>query len=167
MTFTEMIDTIKTNFNLSKVIISFEKTMGFYNESDNASKGNNIVKGLENNPHRDSVGDSVKSSSTVKISQNVVSPLIKLENIWKKYKMGNTEFTALAGINLEINSGESIVILGSRRSGKSTLMNLIGCLDLPSKGSIFLDSKNLAKLTESELARIRCEMICYVFKSFI
>jgi putative ABC transport system ATP-binding protein len=68
--------------------------------------------------------------------------------------MGGTEFAALAGINLEINSGESFVILGSSRSGKSTLTNLIRCLDLPSKGAIFLDSKNLAKLTESELARI-------------
>jgi putative ABC transport system ATP-binding protein len=166
MALTEIIDTLKFNFNPSKVIISFEKTMGFYNESDNASKGNNIRKGLENNPYSDSVGDSVKSSSTVNISQNGVSPFIKLENVWKTYKMGDTEFAALAGINLEINEGEFLVILGPSGSGKSTLMNLIGCLDLPSKGTIYLDSKNIANLAESELARIRGEMIGFIFQSF-
>ncbi len=102
----------------------------------------------------------------MKISQNRESPLIKLENVWKTYKMGDTEFAALAGINLEINKGEFLVILGPSGSGKSTLMNLIGCLDLPSKGTIFLDSKNIAKLAESELARIRGEMIGFIFQSF-
>ncbi|MDQ1251871.1 MAG: putative transport system ATP-binding protein [Euryarchaeota archaeon] len=166
MTLTEIIDTLKSNFNLSKVTIAFEKTMSFYNESDNASKENDIGKGLENNPYSDSVGDSVKSFSTVKISQNGVSPFIKLENVWKIYKMGDTEFAALAGINLEINEGEFLVILGPSGSGKSTLMNLIGCLDLPSKGTIYLDSKNIANLAESELARIRGEMIGFIFQSF-
>jgi len=166
MTLTEIIDTLKSNFNLSKVTIAFEKTMSFYNESDNASKENDIGKGLENNPYSDSVGDSVKSSSTVKISQNGISPFIKLENVWKIYKMGDTEFAALAGINLEINEGEFLVILGPSGSGKSTLMNLIGCLDLPSKGTIYLDSKNIANLAESELARIRGEMIGFIFQSF-
>ena len=164
MTLTEIIDTLKTNLNPSKVIISFEKTMGLYNESDNASKGNNIEKDLENNSYSDSVGYSFKSSFT--ISQNGVSPLIKLVDVWKTYKMGDTEFAALAGINLEINKGEFLVILGPSGSGKSTLMNLIGCLDLPSKGTIFLDSKNIAKLAESELAKIRGEMIGFIFQSF-
>ena len=80
--------------------------------------------------------------------------------------MGDTEFAALAGINLEINEGEFLVILGPSGSGKSTLMNLIGCLDLPSKGTIYLDSKNIANLAESELARIRGEMIGFIFQSF-
>ncbi len=164
MTLTEIIDTLKTNLNPSKVIISFEKTMGLYNESDNASKGNDIGKDLENNPYSDSVGYSFKSYKT--ISQNGVSPLIKLVDVWKTYKMGDTEFAALAGINLDINKGEFLVILGPSGSGKSTLMNLIGCLDLPSKGTIFLDSKNIAKLAESELARIRGEMIGFIFQSF-
>ena len=166
MTLTEIIDTLKSKFNLSKVIIAFEKTMSFYNESDNASKGNDIGTGLENNPYSDSVGNSVKSFSTVKISQNGVNPLIKLENVWKTYNMGDTEFNALAGINLEINEGEFLVILGPSGSGKSTLMNLIGCLDLPSKGTIYLDSRNIANLAESELARIRGEMIGFIFQSF-
>jgi len=166
MTLTEIIDTLKTNLNHSKVIISFEKTMGLYNESDNASMGNDMGKVRENNSYSDFAGDSVKNSSTVKISQNEVNPLIKLENVWKTYKMGDTEFNALAGINLEINEGEFLVILGPSGSGKSTLMNLIGCLDLPSKGTIYLDSKNIAKLAESELARIRGVMIGFIFQSF-
>jgi putative ABC transport system ATP-binding protein len=164
MTLTEIIDTLKTNLNSSKVIISFEKTMDLYNESVNSSKGNDIVKGLENDPYSDSVGYSFKSYNM--ISQNGVSPLIKLVDVWKTYKMGDTEFAALAGINLEINKGEFLVILGPSGSGKSTLMNLIGCLDLPSKGTIFLDSKNIAKLAESELAKIRGEMIGFIFQSF-
>jgi len=145
---------------------SLKKTAGFYNESDTDSEGNDSGEDLESNQYSDSVGDSVKSSSTVKISHNGVSPLIKLENVWKTYKMGDTEFAALAGINLEIDKGEFLVILGPSGSGKSTLMNLIGCLDLPSKGTIFLDSKNIAKLAESELARIRGEMIGFIFQSF-
>jgi putative ABC transport system ATP-binding protein len=164
MTLTEIIDTLKTNFSPSKVIISFEKTMGFYNESDNASKGNDIGKGLETNLYSDSVGGSFKSSIT--ISQNGVYPLIKLVDVWKTYKMGDTEFAALAGINLEINEGEFLVILGPSGSGKSTLMNLLGCLDLPSKGTIYLNSKNIANLAESELATIRGEMIGFIFQSF-
>jgi len=166
MTLTEIIGTLKTKFNPSKVINSLKKTAGFYNESDTDSEGNDSGEDLESNQYSDSVGDSVKSSSTVKISHNGVSPLIKLENVWKTYKMGDTEFAALAGINLEINKGEFLVILGPSGSGKSTLMNLIGCLDLPSKGTIFLDSKNIAKLAESELARIRGEMIGFIFQSF-
>jgi putative ABC transport system ATP-binding protein len=80
--------------------------------------------------------------------------------------MGDTEFAALAGINLEINEGEFLVILGPSGSGKSTLMNLLGCLDLPSKGTIYLNSKNIANLAESELATIRGEMIGFIFQSF-
>lgn len=166
MTLTEITNTLKTKFNSSKIINSLEKTAGFYNKSDTDSEGNDSGEDLESNQYSDSVDDSVKSSSTVKIPQNGVGPLIKLENVWKTYKMGDTEFAALAGVNLEINKGEFLVILGPSGSGKSTLMNLIGCLDLPSKGTIFLDSKNIAKLAESDLARIRGEMIGFIFQSF-
>lgn len=166
MTLTEMIDTLKTKFNPSKVINSLEKTAGFHNKSDTDSEGNDPGEDLKNNPYSDSVGDSVKSYSAVKISQNGVSPLIKLTNVWKIYKMGDTEFAALAGINLEINEGEFLVVLGPSGSGKSTLMNLIGCLDLPSKGTIYLNSKDISKLAESELARIRGQMIGFIFQSF-
>jgi putative ABC transport system ATP-binding protein len=144
MTLTEVIGTFKTKLNPSKIINSFEKKEESYIEVDNNSE----KKGLG------------------KIPQNGVSPIIKLENVWKIYKMGDNEFAALAGINLEINEGEFLVILGPSGSGKSTLMNLIGCLDLPSKGSIFLESKNIAMLSESELAQIRGEKIGFIFQSF-
>ncbi len=166
MTLAEIIDTFKTKFNFPKVFNSPEKTAGFYNESDSDPEGNDSREALKNKPYRDSVGESVNSSGVIEISQNRESPLIILTNVWKTYKMGDTEFAALAGINLEINKGEFLVILGPSGSGKSTLMNLIGCLDLPSKGTIFLDSKNIAKLAESELARIRGEMIGFIFQSF-
>jgi putative ABC transport system ATP-binding protein len=144
MTLTEVIETFKTKLNPSKIINSLEKKEESYIEVDNNSEENGLGK----------------------IPQNGVSPIIKLDNVWKIYKMGDNDFAALAGINLEINEGEFLVILGPSGSGKSTLMNLIGCLDLPSKGSIFLESKNIAKLSESELAQIRGEMIGFIFQSF-
>jgi putative ABC transport system ATP-binding protein len=80
--------------------------------------------------------------------------------------MGETEFAALKGINLEIFEGEFLVVLGPSGSGKSTLMNLLGCLDLPSKGTVFLNSKDISELDESELALIRGQMIGFIFQSF-
>lgn len=166
MALAEIIDTFKTRFNPSKVINSLGKTAGLYHESDDDSRRDGSEKYQENNPYSDSVGDSIKSSGAVKITQNGVSPLIKLIDVWKIYKMGETEFAALAGINLEINEGEFLVILGPSGSGKSTLMNLIGCLDIPSKGSVILNSENIASLAESDLAKIRGQMIGFIFQSF-
>ena len=94
------------------------------------------------------------------------NPLIKLTDVWKIYRMGEVDFAALAGINLEIYRGEFVVVLGPSGSGKSTLMNLLGCLDIPSKGKVFLNSKDISKLDESELARIRGQMIGFIFQSF-
>jgi putative ABC transport system ATP-binding protein len=166
MTLTEIINSLKTKFNPYTVIHSLEKTAGFYNETENNSEANDLENYPENNANIDSVKDSLRSPNTVKIAKNDVDSLIKMENVWKIYKMGDTEFAALAGINLEINRGEFLVILGPSGSGKSTLMNLIGCLDLPSKGAVFLDSKNIAELAESELAKIRGEKIGFIFQSF-
>jgi len=166
MTLTQIIDTFKTKLNPSKIMNSLEKTASFYDESDHGSEGNDSGEDLENNPYNNSVIDSAKSSSAVRISQNVDEPFIKLTNVWKTYQMGEAEFAALKGINLEIYEGEFLVVLGPSGSGKSTLMNLIGCLDLPSKGAVFLDSKDISKLEESELARIRGQMIGFIFQSF-
>ncbi|AAM06544.1 ABC transporter ATP-binding protein [Methanosarcina acetivorans] len=93
-------------------------------------------------------------------------PLIKLTDVWKIYRMGEIDFAALSGIDLEIYRGEFVVVLGPSGSGKSTLMNLLGCLDLPSKGTVFLDSRDISRLDESELARIRGQMIGFIFQSF-
>lgn len=108
--------------------------------------------------------DKQDDSITTQFDENL--PLIKLVDVWKIYKMGDTEFAALAGINLEINKGEFLVILGPSGSGKSTLMNMVGCLDLPTKGSVFLNSRNIAQLAESELAKIRGSMVGFIFQSF-
>jgi putative ABC transport system ATP-binding protein len=166
MTLTQIIDTFKTKLNPSKIMNSLEKTASFYEESDHGSEGNDSGEDLKNNPYSNSVIDSAKSYSAVRISQNVDEPFIKLTNVWKTYQMGEAEFAALKGINLEIYEGEFLVVLGPSGSGKSTLMNLIGCLDLPSKGAVFLDSKDISKLEESELARIRGQMIGFIFQSF-
>ena len=94
------------------------------------------------------------------------SPLLILEDVWKVYQMGEVEFAALKGIDLHISKGEFVVILGPSGSGKSTMMNLLGCLDIPSKGTVFLNGKDISHLSESELATIRGRMIGFIFQQF-
>jgi putative ABC transport system ATP-binding protein len=165
MAFTEIIDTFKTKLSPSKLIKSLERSAYLYDESDNNRVGNDSGDNLKNNPYSNPFGDSIISSKTMEISQNG-NPLLKLIDVWKVYQMGEVEFAALKGINLEIYEGEFLVVLGPSGSGKSTLMNLLGCLDLPSKGTIFLDTKDISRLEESELARIRGQMIGFIFQSF-
>ncbi len=92
--------------------------------------------------------------------------IIRLENVWKVYQMGEFEVQALKGINLDINKGDFVAITGQSGSGKSTMMNLVGCLDLPSKGSIFLDEKDISELSESALAQVRGRKIGFIFQQF-
>ena len=92
--------------------------------------------------------------------------IIKLADVWKIYHMGEFEVSALRGINLHINKGDFMAITGTSGSGKSTMMNLVGCLDLPSKGEIYLDGKDISKLHESELAQIRGQKIGFIFQQF-
>ena len=92
--------------------------------------------------------------------------VIQLENVWKTYKMGEVEVNALRGVSLAIEQGEFVAITGSSGSGKSTMMNLVGCLDLPTKGSIYLDGKDISKLSESNLAQIRAKKIGFIFQQF-
>ncbi len=80
--------------------------------------------------------------------------------------MGGVQVPALKGIDLEVRKGEFLAIAGASGSGKSTIMNLIGCLDLPSKGNIFLDGDNIAKFRESRLAQVRGKKIGFVFQQF-
>lgn len=93
-------------------------------------------------------------------------PLIELRNVWKTYKMGENDVHALRGISLNVYPGEFVGIMGPSGSGKSTAMNMIGCLDVPSKGEIYLDGQNIAKLRESDLATIRGEKIGFIFQKF-
>ena len=92
--------------------------------------------------------------------------LIETRDLWKTYVMGQEEIHALRGVSIEIERGEYVAIMGPSGSGKSTLMNLIGCLDTPSKGSYLLNEKEVAMMNDDELARIRNEEIGFVFQTF-
>lgn len=93
-------------------------------------------------------------------------PIIQLKKVWKTYKMGEANVHALQGIDLHVYPGEFLAIQGPSGSGKSTAMNLVGCLDVPSKGEVFLDGEDIAKLTESDLAQIRGRKIGFIFQKF-
>jgi putative ABC transport system ATP-binding protein len=92
--------------------------------------------------------------------------LIETRDLWKTYVMGEEEIHALRGVSIGIERGEYVAIMGPSGSGKSTLMNLIGCLDTPSKGSYLLNEKEVAAMNDDELARIRNEEIGFVFQTF-
>jgi putative ABC transport system ATP-binding protein len=92
--------------------------------------------------------------------------LIETVDLWKTYVMGAEEIHALRGVTLQIERGEYVAIMGPSGSGKSTLMNLIGCLDTPSKGSYLLNGKQVSQMNDNELARIRNEEIGFVFQTF-
>jgi len=92
--------------------------------------------------------------------------LIKLENIYKIYGSGNTEVVALSDVNLTIEPGEYCSIMGTSGSGKSTMMNILGCLDRPTKGEYYLNGDNVASLSSRQLAIIRNQRIGFVFQQF-
>jgi putative ABC transport system ATP-binding protein len=92
--------------------------------------------------------------------------LIETRDLWKTYVMGTEEIHALRGVSIAIERGEYVAIMGPSGSGKSTLMNLIGCLDTPTKGSYLLNGKEVASMNDDELARIRNEEIGFVFQTF-
>lgn len=92
--------------------------------------------------------------------------LIETKDLWKTYVMGSEEIHALKGVSIEIQRGEYVAIMGPSGSGKSTLMNLIGCLDTPSKGTYLLNNKQASQMNDDELARIRNEEIGFVFQTF-
>ncbi len=93
-------------------------------------------------------------------------PIIRVVNVTRTYHVGDVDVHALRGVNLTVEPGEFIAIMGSSGSGKSTLMSQLGCLDRPSSGEYYLEGVNVAGLTEPELARIRSERLGFVFQSF-
>lgn len=92
--------------------------------------------------------------------------LIELRKLSRIYQTGDTEFAALRDVDLSIERGEFVAITGSSGSGKSTLMNILGCLDSPTRGSYLLGERDVAQLTRVELARVRNEFIGFVFQNF-
>ena len=92
--------------------------------------------------------------------------LIETHDLWKTYVMGDEEVHALRGVSVQIERGEYVAIMGPSGSGKSTLMNLIGCLDTPTKGTYLLNGKRVSDMNDNELARIRNEEIGFVFQTF-
>ena len=88
--------------------------------------------------------------------------IVELKKVSKTYKVGENEFKALDGIDLELNNGEFVVILGPSGAGKSTLLNLIGGMDTPTEGSIKIDGEEISKYTESQLSEYRAENIGYI-----
>jgi len=95
-----------------------------------------------------------------------MAPLIEMRGIERTYVMGDNLVHALRGVDLVIEQGSSIAIMGTSGSGKSTMMNIMGCLDVPTKGSYLLNGKDVSKLSRADLAEVRGKMIGFVFQSF-
>lgn len=92
--------------------------------------------------------------------------VVVLRNLWKIYRMGETSVEALRGVDLRVRRGEYVAVLGPSGSGKSTLLNIIGGLDRPTEGLVFVNGENLRRLSESRLARFRARNIGFVFQFF-
>jgi putative ABC transport system ATP-binding protein len=99
-------------------------------------------------------------------SGDAPSALISMRDIWRTYQMGEEELHALRGVSFDVERGEYVAIIGPSGSGKSTLMNLIGCLDTPSKGQYWINAKLVSEMDDDELARIRNKEIGFVFQTF-
>jgi len=93
-------------------------------------------------------------------------PVIQLDHIHKVYTMGDVEVHALRGVSLTIGEGEFVAIMGASGSGKSTTMNIIGCLDRPTRGTYILDGEDVSQMSKDERADIRCQKIGFVFQGF-
>jgi putative ABC transport system ATP-binding protein len=93
-------------------------------------------------------------------------PVIQLDHIHKIYTMGDVEVHALRGVSLSIRQGEFVAIMGASGSGKSTMMNIIGCLDRPTRGTYILDGEDVSQMSKDQRADIRCQKIGFVFQGF-
>ncbi len=105
---------------------------------------------------------TTRKKTTSKSSQ----PVIKLKDVWKTYEMGENVVHALSGITMDVMKGEFLAIMGPSGSGKSTCMNMVGCLDRPSKGHVYLDGKDISEMSESALAQVRGQKIGFIFQKF-
>ncbi len=92
--------------------------------------------------------------------------ILQLQDVWKVYSLGEVDVIALKGVSLEIYQGDFMAITGSSGSGKSTMMNLVGCLDLPTQGTILLEGNDISAFSESQLSQARGQKIGFVFQQF-
>lgn len=104
--------------------------------------------------------------TTANVIEASSETLILMKNIWKTYQMGVEELHALRDVSFNVNKGEYLAIIGPSGSGKSTLMNLIGCLDSPTKGEYWINGNLVSEMSDDELARIRNKEIGFVFQTF-
>jgi putative ABC transport system ATP-binding protein len=109
---------------------------------------------------------STQAVDAVGVTQQQNGALIVAEDLWRTYQMGAEEIHALRGVSFTIAPGEYLAVMGPSGSGKSTLMNLIGCLDTPSKGSYVLRGKVVSQMNDDELAAVRNREIGFVFQTF-
>src|SRR5260370_24371951 len=100
------------------------------------------------------------------VQQPEARPVIQLDHIHKTYTMGDVDVHALRGVSLTIREGEFVAIMGASGSGKSTTMNILGCLDQPTRGHYVLDGEDVSAMTKDERADIRCRKIGFVFQGF-
>jgi putative ABC transport system ATP-binding protein len=111
----------------------------------------------------------VKKSNWYKLyslNEDIMAELIKVEALKKEYKMGKITVPALNGVDITINEGDFVAIMGPSGSGKSTLMHILGCLDTPSEGFYSLDNEEVSNMKKSKLASIRNKQIGFVFQTF-
>ena len=117
-------------------------------------------------PNSASIKKLNTSSASVHKHSKSTKSMIKLNDVWKIYHVGSVDVYALRGMSVDIKEGDFVAIMGPSGSGKSTAVNMVGCLDIPTKGQIFLDSQDISKLGESELAQIRGKKIGFIFQQF-
>jgi len=113
------------------------------------------------------IGPQENSAGALRLVQTPEPrPVIELDHIHKTYTMGDVQVHALRGVSLTISEGEFVAIMGASGSGKSTTMNIIGCLDRPTRGSYILDGQDVSEMSKDERADIRCQKIGFVFQGF-
>src|SRR6202011_867673 len=110
--------------------------------------------------------DTTPNASQVNADGPQPGEVIVTSGLWKTYEMGDQQVNALCGVNLRVRHNEYVAIMGPSGSGKSTLMNLIGCLDSPTRGRYWLNGHDVSSLNDDELARIRNKEIGFVFQTF-